>query len=125
MALLSASNLSKSFGPVDLFQGITLSVPHSARIAIVGPNGVGKSTLLRILLGLEEASSGTVQRARNFKTGYLPQEASLTGKATLWEVCLEAMEDLRIKENELADLEKAMANPEQAEEALERYGWRN
>jgi len=122
MALLSASNLSKSFGPVDLFQGITLSVPHGARIAIVGPNGVGKSTLLRILLGLEEASSGTVQRARNFKTGYLPQEASLTGKATLWEVCLEAMEELRIKESELADLEAAMANPEQAEEALERYG---
>ncbi|OGO26944.1 MAG: hypothetical protein A2Z16_00550 [Chloroflexi bacterium RBG_16_54_18] len=122
MALLSASNLSKSFGPVDIFQGITLSVPHGARIAIVGPNGVGKSTLLRILLGIEEASSGTVQRARNFKTGYLPQEASLTGKATLWEICLEALEDLRIKESELADLEAAMANPDQANEALERYG---
>lgn len=122
MALLAASSLSKSFGPIDLFHGITLSVPHSARIAIVGPNGVGKSTLLRILLGLEEASGGTIQHARNIKTGYLPQEASLTGKATLWEVCLEAVQDLRIKEGELADLEAAMADPQLAEMALERYG---
>ena len=122
MALLSASNLSKSFGSVDLFSGISLSVPHGARIAIVGPNGIGKSTLLRILLGLEEPSSGNVQRGRNFKTGYLSQEASLAGTHTLWETCLEALEDLRQQEIELANLEAAMADPAQAEEALERYG---
>lgn len=122
MALLSAINLSKSFGQLDLFHGITLSIPHAARIAIVGPNGVGKTTLIRILLGLEEASGGVVQRARNFKTGYLPQEASLTSNATLWEACQEEVEDLRRQETTLAELETAMADPSLAEDALEKYG---
>jgi zinc transport system ATP-binding protein len=44
---------------------------------MVGPNGVGKTTLLRILAGLEEPSAGEVQRARGLKIGYLPQEAAL------------------------------------------------
>ncbi len=51
MSLVTTHNLAKSFDPVDIFAGLTLSVPHGARIAIVGPNGVGKTTLLRIIRG--------------------------------------------------------------------------
>ena len=64
MALLTAQNLARSFGPVDIFDGITLSIPHNARIAIVGTNGVGKTTLLRILAGEDEPSEGTVYRSK-------------------------------------------------------------
>jgi ATPase subunit of ABC transporter with duplicated ATPase domains len=64
MPLLTAVNLSKSFGPVDIFPEISFSIPHRARIGLVGPNGVGKTTLLRILIDEEEASSGSVHRAR-------------------------------------------------------------
>jgi ATP-binding cassette subfamily F protein 3 len=122
MSLLSASNLGKSFGPVDIFKGIHLSLPRGARSAIVGPNGIGKTTLLRILLGLEEASTGSVQLARNLTVGYLPQEARLEGHQSLWEECLNVFQELRAQEAELARLETAMSDPDQAGEALWRYG---
>ena len=75
MSLVSAINVSKSYGLRDVFSGITLSVSHGARVAIVGPNGIGKTTLLRILVGLEEPTKGILQQARGLKIGYLPQEA--------------------------------------------------
>ncbi|MGW8250850.1 MAG: ATP-binding cassette domain-containing protein, partial [Anaerolineales bacterium] len=74
MSLISASNLSKSFGPVDIFSRISCSIPHGARVAIVGPNGIGKTTLLRILIGVDEPSDGSLQWARGLNFGYLPQE---------------------------------------------------
>jgi ATP-binding cassette subfamily F protein 3 len=121
MSLLTANNLGKSFGPVDIFSGINLAIPRAARIAIVGPNGVGKTTLLRILVDLDEPTSGTVFRTRDVRLGYLPQEAGLTGTHTLWEECMEALQSLREMEAELSYLETLMAeSPEEL--LLERYG---
>jgi ATP-binding cassette subfamily F protein 3 len=122
MSLLSASGLAKSYGPDDIFSGISLSIPQGARIALVGPNGVGKTTLFNILVGLEEASAGSMRKARKLSIGHLPQEACLSGTHTLWEECLVAMADLRAQEAELARLEAAMSDPDQTEEVLERYG---
>ncbi len=122
MSLLSASNLAKSFGPTDIFSGISIEIPYGARIAIVGPNGIGKTTLLRILVGLDEPSAGQVSRARSMKLGYLPQEASLSGSHTLWDECLRALGDLLDQEAELVRLEHAMSDPDQVDEILERYG---
>lgn len=122
MSLITATGLSKSFGPEDIFVNVSLSVPRGARVAIVGPNGVGKTTLLRILVGLEEPNAGAVHRARSLSIGYLPQEASLEAPHSLMEECLRAFEQLRAQEAELSRLEAAMSNPAQADEALERYG---
>jgi ATP-binding cassette subfamily F protein 3 len=122
MSLISAHDLAKSFGPVDIFKGVSLSIPHGARIAIVGPNGIGKTTLLRILVGLDEPSSGNLQRARTLSLGYLPQEAMLAGTHTLWQECLAVLADLLALEAELTSLEAAMSDPAQAESVLERYG---
>ena len=58
MSILTAQNLSKAFGPVDIFEELTFAIPRRARIAIVGPNGVGKTTLLRILAGVDEPTRG-------------------------------------------------------------------
>src|SRR5438105_15182955 len=72
---LAARNVTKSYGPHVVLDGVSLTVTPGRRVGIVGPNGVGKSTLLRILAGLEWADSGTVVRTPPALTvGYLPQE---------------------------------------------------
>ncbi len=122
MSLISASDLGKSYGPNDIFSGVSLSIPHQARTGLVGPNGVGKTTLLRILIGLEEPSSGKVQRARGLRAGYLPQETVFESLGTVWEECLSVFSDLLERQAELRRLEHAMSDPEQAPAALEAYG---
>ncbi len=122
MSLLTASRLAKSFGPVDLFRGIALQVPPRARIALVGPNGVGKTTLLRILIGEEPPSGGKVQRARGLTIGYLPQEASFEAGHTLRDECLGAFAEVRRLEEELHALNAALQRSPEDASLLERYG---
>ena len=122
MSLITAKNLSKSFGAEDIFDGISLSISRGARIALVGANGVGKTTLLRILLGLDFPNSGDVRHAKALTMGYLPQESSLTEQGTLWQTCLEVFSDLLEVEADLKQWMQAMADSEHAEEAVVRYG---
>ena len=122
MSLIAANSLSKSFGAEDLFANVSFSVAKGARLALVGPNGIGKTTLLRILVGEEEPSSGTVTRARNLHLGYLPQEADFELTGTLWDVCLEPFAELIRMQGELEKLEGEMSDPVKREQALVRYG---
>jgi len=128
MSLITATDLAKSYGAQDVFEGVSVAIPHQARIALVGPNGVGKTTLLQLLAGLEKPDEGKIQRARGLRIGYLPQEVSYSRshkdelKRTLWDSCIEAFGDLRTQEAELARLEEVMADPQEAEKAIERYG---
>lgn len=122
MSLITASNLAKSFGANDIFSGISLSIPYHARIAIVGPNGIGKTTLLRILAKEDEPSAGEVSQMRNLSIGHLAQEAGWESPRTLWEECSLPFEPLREKEAELQRLEQLMSSNEQVDQILERYG---
>ncbi len=122
MSIITATSLSKSFGAFDLFTGISFSVAKGARMALVGPNGVGKTTLLRILIGEDEASSGTVTSAKGVRIGYLPQEADFEMDGTLWESCESIFSHFQAKQEELHRLEALMADPAQAEEVMQRYG---
>ncbi len=122
MSLITAQDLAKSFGATDIFSGISLSIPRHARIAIIGPNGIGKTTLLRILAGEDEPSRGQVSQARGLTIGHLAQEAGLQSTNSLWEECLLPFQGLRQQEAELQRLEQAMSEPEQAPTVLEKYG---
>ena len=122
MSLITVSSLSKSFGAEDLFAGVTFSVAKGARFALVGPNGIGKTTLLRILIGQEEPSGGTITRARHLRIGYLSQEADFELNGVLWDVCLEPFADLIRMQGELERLEEEMSDPAKREQALVRYG---
>ncbi len=122
MSIVNTKNLGKSFGDLDVFAGLGLSVPHGARIAIVGPNGVGKTTLLKVITGKEPPSSGTLHHSRDLTVGYLPQESVTASANTLWDECLLPFEDLRGLQGELSRLESEMADPGKAEQHLEEYG---
>ena len=71
--VLSIKNLEKSFGDRTLFSDVNLEVEGGERIALLGDNGTGKSTLIKILMGEEEPSGGKLRRGPTVKVGYLPQ----------------------------------------------------
>ncbi len=119
MSLISVSSLTKSFGAFDLFANLSFTVSKGARIGLVGPNGVGKTTLLRIIAGDDEASSGSVSRARGVRSGYLSQEADFKMEGTLWDACHSVFDDLVKQQEELHRLENLMATDP---DVIERYG---
>src|SRR5215510_5887574 len=122
MSLITVSSLSKSFGAEDLFAGVSFSVAKGARLALVGPNGIGKTTLLRIIMGQEEPSVGSITRSKSLRIGYLSQEADFELQGALWDVCLEPFADLIHIQEELERLEGEMSDPGKREQALVRYG---
>ncbi len=122
MSILVADRIAKSYDPQDLFWDISCSIARGDRIALVGQNGTGKSTLLRILAGLEPPSSGQVYRAKGLRIGFLPQEAALEGDRTLWQEMMVAFEPLRALEARLHRLEVEMADPARAAAVLDTYG---
>ena len=122
MSLITATSLSKSFGAEDIFREVSFSVAKGARLALVGPNGIGKTTLLRILVGLEEPSTGKVTRAKGLRLGYLPQEADFQLEGTVWDACESVFADLIRRQAELQKLEAEMSHEASREQALDRYG---
>jgi ATP-binding cassette subfamily F protein 3 len=122
MSLITTVNLGKSFDPIDIFHGLSLSIPHGARVALVGPNGIGKTTLLRVMAGDDSSSEGSVKHAKGLTIGFLPQESVLESKFTLWQECLIPFEDIQVMERKLAELEQQISAQEQPEDLLEEYG---
>jgi ATP-binding cassette subfamily F protein 3 len=121
MSIISAERIAKSYDPQDIFWDVSCNAARGDRIALVGRNGTGKTTLLRILAGLEPATSGRVHRAKSLRIGYLPQGAVLDGDHSLWQEMMSVFEPLRAMETTLHELEVAMADPGRAEAALEQY----
>jgi ATPase subunit of ABC transporter with duplicated ATPase domains len=81
---LAARTVTKHHGAATVLEGVSLSVPPRARIGVVGPNGIGKSTLLRLLAGLETPDAGSVERSpATLLVGYLPQEPDADPDETL------------------------------------------
>jgi ATP-binding cassette subfamily F protein 3 len=93
--MLSLQNAGKRFGPRILFLEANWLIRSSEKTALVGANGTGKSTLMKVLAGLETLDYGTLQQTRGMSIGYLPQEGlRLTGR-TVFEECLTVFDEIR------------------------------
>ncbi len=84
-ALLSANELTLCYGRQQLLTGVTLAVAPGEKVGLVGRNGSGKTSLLKILAGANEPDSGDISRRRGLRVGYLPQEFELDGEKTVRE----------------------------------------
>src|SRR4030042_5171919 len=76
MSVISAQNLGLSFGAFDLFRGISVTIANDAKIGLIGPNGIGKTSVMLIRAGLNQPTTGNIHIARGRRLGYLRQEAS-------------------------------------------------
>ena len=83
--MIDINNLSVQFTGTNLFEGVNLKILPSDRIALVGSNGTGKSTFLKILAGQQNQEDGTVQFKKGLKIGYLPQELNSQSKKTIFD----------------------------------------
>jgi ATP-binding cassette subfamily F protein 3 len=117
--LLAARGLVKSFGGRLVLDGAELDVADGARIGLLGPNGGGKSTLIRLLAGLDEADAGTVTRRRGLVWAHLPQIVPGDERDALTTV-LAARPELAEVEDELSRVERRLAGAGENLDEIER-----
>ncbi|GIV96158.1 MAG: ABC transporter [Herpetosiphonaceae bacterium] len=124
MTILSASELTKYYGAELIFDGLAFQVAKGDKIALVGPNGIGKSTLLKIIAGKEEPTEGSIQRVRGLRIAYQAQEARFSPGSTLIAEARAAFAHLRAIEERMRELEPLIADTSDPrwEEHLAHYG---
>jgi len=129
MLLINFSKVSKDFGGNPIFRDIDLEIMEGERIGLVGENGGGKSTLFKLLAGIDTPTDGIISRRRNLTIGYLAQEAD-PGQShkTVFEAVSEVTQELVDLPFLLSQLEARMADPEVVAdtdlmtEILDEYG---
>ncbi len=119
--LLSVTNVSKAFGVDQILTGVSFRLDAKEKVALVGRNGTGKTTLLKILTGQYEPDNGTVHIAKGAKIGYLRQEALVATDRTVLEEAEEAVKRQLIMQTRLQELEANLEIGEPSAEDLEEY----
>jgi ATP-binding cassette, subfamily F, member 3 len=107
--MLSLQNAGKRFGPRILFEGANWLITAQEKTALVGANGTGKSTLMKVLAALETLDYGMMQMTRGMSIGYLPQEGLKLSGRSVFEECLSVFDELRQMETEIESLAGQMA----------------
>jgi ATP-binding cassette subfamily F protein 3 len=123
--MISLQNAGKRFGPRVLFLEANWLIRNKEKTALVGANGTGKSTLMKVIAGLETLDYGTMQQTRGISIGYLPQEGLRLSGRTIFEECLTVFDEIREMEREVERLSAQLteldhASPEY-ESAAERF----
>src|SRR5580658_8826240 len=123
--MLSLQNAGKRFGAKILFQEANWLITAQEKTALVGANGTGKSTLMKVLAGLETLDYGAMQMTRGMSIGYLPQEGLRLSGRSVFDECLSVFDELRAMETEIESLAGQMAALDHAgaeyAAAAERY----
>jgi ATP-binding cassette subfamily F protein 3 len=123
--MLQIKGLGKAFRGEWLFRSLDSQINERDRIGLVGDNGTGKSTLMKMIAGLMPADEGEVIGSRDLTFGYLPQDGLFARGRTLLEEALSVFQSLRILEQEIGQLEHELADMQHSgpeyEKKLERY----
>ena len=127
MILLQANQVSRRFADRTLYENVSFSIQTHDRVALVGRNGTGKSTLIKQIIGEEPLSDGTISKARGLRVGYLEQHVAIDSNLTIWEEMLQVFDDtLRLRDQaqhaaeQLAVLADDVTAPAY-EDALKQY----
>jgi len=108
LIIMQLNALSKSFGAAEILYNINLEIKSDDRIAIVGRNGTGKSTLLKIMANELSYDQGDIFKPKDLTVGYLPQHTTINSDQTIWNEMLTVFEHLIHQEQALRDLEREM-----------------
>ena len=119
--MLTVFDLSKSFNLQTLFEKVHFSINSGDRVGLIGPNGCGKTTLLRILAGQEQPDSGRVYTSANLRIGYLSQGFELSKTATLREIVGQTVGDVDVLNEVLVETAEALAKDPHDEQITECY----
>src|SRR6516164_8246108 len=123
--MIQLSSAGKRFGPKLLFDNLDWLITPQARGGLVGANGTGKSTLLKVLGGLESLDYGSITPAKNTTFGYLPQDGLQLSGRTVFDECMSVFSGLQALEQEMADLTHKMSELDHTsseyEQAADRY----
>jgi ATP-binding cassette, subfamily F, member 3 len=107
--MIQLSGAGKRYGHKLLFEDADWLITPESRIGLVGANGTGKSTVMKILAGSESLDYGTISRAKGISTGYLPQDGlTMTGR-TIFAECLSVFDELHVMEKEMETLTRSMS----------------
>ena len=121
MIIAQGHDLEKQFGANTLFKNVNFSIDSNARIGLIGPNGVGKTTLLKIMTGEEEATHGDFTINKNIDIGYIAQENDLNENKTIWDEMLSVFTPLINMGKKISDLQEEMSANPQKNDLLKQY----
>lgn len=100
--VLEVEHLHKQFGDRVLIDDLSFSLPRNGIVGVIGPNGVGKSTLFKMIVGKEPVSGGTLELGETVQISYVDQNREgLDPKKTLWEVVSDGLDYIRVGETEI------------------------
>ncbi len=116
--ILTVSNLAKTFITEEIFSGVTFQIAEREHVALVGVNGAGKSTVLRIIAGIEHANGGDIIQAAGLRITYLPQESNFTSDNTLREEARSAFAHVIEMADRMRQIEHDMADAGDGLDAL-------
>ncbi len=109
--MISFYNVSKSFAKQDILTDCSFQVNAGERVGIIGANGSGKSTVFKLLLGLEHLDQGQISRPKNLRLGYLPQDVLHFHGKTVLEQVIDVAEEVQTIEAELSLLADQLEQP--------------
>ena len=107
--MISIQDLKVEFSSQLLFDNVSFVINKKDKIALVGKNGAGKSTMLKIIAGLQSPSSGTVSKSTDLTIGYLPQQMTLVDKYTVKEEVMKAFDHIKELDSQIAKMNQELA----------------